>query len=418
MSGSELRLRGLAAVDPRAVPLPAGTEVGTRVDRVVGERRVPQGAVGRVVLVDGDAVDVSIVGVGVVRYARGELVPRKQGQLAYAARRAAAWDALRGCSVLEATVGSRAWGLADAGSDTDVRGVFVWPLAWASSLAEPASDLVSLDGSTTLWEVGKAVRQALRADPNTLEMLFVRGVRATDVIGEWILAERDAFVSVEIYGTFGRYAVSQLERLTQMLRLAEHRSLVMQWLREEPAPGLDEVGRRLGELAGRGADAEAVGKDYVKQLYRSMYDQGVLPSREYGALVDLARREGASFELPRELRPKNAYHLLRLIGTAIEWLRSGRAELEVAEPLRATLLAIKRGELPLAEVVRLADAMTPELEAARNASRLPRRADVGRADALLRRVRGEVARRAVEGAPGPLGAAAPAPPEVAWEDDA
>jgi len=418
VSGSELRLRGLAAVDPRAVPLPAGTEVGTRVDRVVGERRVPQGAVGRVVLVDGDAVDVSIVGVGVVRYARGELVPRKQGQLAYAARRAAAWDALRGCSVLEATVGSRAWGLADAGSDTDVRGVFVWPLAWASSLAEPASDLVSLDGSTTLWEVGKAVRQALRADPNTLEMLFVRGVRATDVIGEWILAERDAFVSVEIYGTFGRYAVSQLERLTQMLRLAEHRSLVMQWLREEPAPGLDEVGRRLGELAGRGADAEAVGKDYVKQLYRSMYDQGVLPSREYGALVDLARREGASFELPRELRPKNAYHLLRLIGTAIEWLRSGRAELEVAEPLRATLLAIKRGELPLAEVVRLADAMTPELEAARNASRLPRRADVGRADALLRRVRGEVARRAVEGAPGPLGAAAPAPPEVAWEDDA
>src|SRR5207253_3249855 len=124
---------------------------------------------------------------------------------------------------------------------TDLRGVFVWPLAWVSGLAEPATDLVSLDGSTTLWEVGKTIRQALRADPNTLEMLFVPGVRALDPIGEWILEARDAFVSVEIYGTFGRYAVSQLERLTHMMRLAEHRSVVMEWLRAEPAPGLDEV---------------------------------------------------------------------------------------------------------------------------------------------------------------------------------
>src|SRR6185295_4437407 len=139
--------------------------------------------------------------------------------------------------------------------------------------------------------------------------------------GEWLLAERDAFVSVEIYGTFGRYAVGQLERLTHMLRLAEHRSVVMEWLRAEPAPDLDEVGRRLGALSPRpgvrAADAEALGKEYVKQLYRSLYDQGVLPAREFSALIALARSQGASFEVPRELRPKNAYHLIRLISTAI-----------------------------------------------------------------------------------------------------
>ena len=50
--------------------------------------------------------------------------------------------------------------------------VFVLPLAWTTGLAEPPLDLVSLDGSQTYWEVGKAIRQALRADPNTLEMLF------------------------------------------------------------------------------------------------------------------------------------------------------------------------------------------------------------------------------------------------------
>ena len=44
----DLRLRNLEQLDARAVPLPHGTEVVTRVDRIVGERRIPQGTVGRV----------------------------------------------------------------------------------------------------------------------------------------------------------------------------------------------------------------------------------------------------------------------------------------------------------------------------------------------------------------------------------
>jgi hypothetical protein len=87
----------------------------------------------------------------------------------------------------------------------------------------PPEDLVSADGSSTYWAAGKAVRQALRADPNTLEMLFLPGARPLDPIGERLLAERDAFVSVERYGTFGRYAIGQLRRLEQGLRLAERR---------------------------------------------------------------------------------------------------------------------------------------------------------------------------------------------------
>lgn len=197
-------MKKLASVDPRSAPLPNGTEVTTRVDRVVDERRVPQGAVGRVVAVSGEDVDVAIVGVGVLRYARDELVPRKLGQARYAERRAAAWAALRPCVVLEAVVGSRAWGLDDAGSDTDKRGVFALPIPWSSGLGEPPRDLVSEDGSVTYWEARKAIEQALRANPNTLEMLFVEDVRALDEIGEWILADREAFVSSEIHGTFAR----------------------------------------------------------------------------------------------------------------------------------------------------------------------------------------------------------------------
>jgi len=213
---ADLRIRELASLDPLAVPLPHGTEVSTRVDRVISpERRVPQGAVGRVVGSQGDMLDVMIVGVGVLRYARNELLPRKVGQTRYARRRAHAWDALRSCAVLESTVGSRAWGLAEDGSDTDLRGVFVLPFSWTIGLGDPPRDLVSEDGSTTYWEAQKAIKQALRADPNTLEMLYVSSARALDPIGQWILDERDAFASAEIYGSFGRYALSQLKRLSQ-----------------------------------------------------------------------------------------------------------------------------------------------------------------------------------------------------------
>ncbi|HXN32927.1 MAG TPA: hypothetical protein VN894_13750 [Polyangiaceae bacterium] len=102
----DLRLRNLEHLDARAVPLPHGTEVVTRVDRIAGERRVPQGSVGRVTRADGDDLEVTVVGVGVLRYSRDEVSPRRVGQALFAQRRADAWEALRPCIVLEATVGS------------------------------------------------------------------------------------------------------------------------------------------------------------------------------------------------------------------------------------------------------------------------------------------------------------------------
>lgn len=409
--------RPLAPFDPLAVPLPSGTEVTTRVARVVpGGRPVPEGAVGRVVGAAGAMFDVKILGVGVLRYARSELVPRKVGQVRYAQRRADAWEALRPCTVLEATVGSRAWGLAEEGSDTDLRGAFVLPFPWSAGLGEPPRDLVSEDGSATYWEASKMIRQALRADPNTLELLFVSSVRALDPIGEWILAERDAFVSTEIYGSFGRYALSQLKRLSQSQRLAEHRAVVLEWLREEPTPSLDEVAERLAKVSPRVAptfaDAVHQAKEYIKQLYRSLYDQGLLPERDFASMIHFARGKADEVELPRELRPKNAYNLVRLLGSAIHWLTTGEPALETTGAFRDLLLSIKRGQVSLDETLREAEARTRELEAARQATKLPRHADVGRADALLRRIHEESARRWLAQGPGPWGAGAPATPEI------
>ncbi len=416
----DLRLRHLAHLDPLAVALPHGTEVTTRTAKTVGERRVPQGTIGRVVKIVGDELDVAIVGVGTLRYARRELSPRRVGQVLWAQRRETAWSSLLPCVVIDAQVGSHAWGLADAASDDDRRGVFALPLPWTLGLVEPPQDLVREDGSATYWAIGKAIRQALRADPNTLEMLFVPGARARDAVGQWLLDERDAFVSVEIHGSFGRYALGQLRRLEQAQRLAEHRVVVLEWLRADEAPGLDEVAQRLARLSPRASASEADGvlqaKQAVKQLYRSLFDQGLIPAADFASLVAFAGGPNAELELSRELRPKNAYNMLRLLTTATRWLAEGTPSFEAEGALRDRLLAIKRGEVALDDVLAEAEAMAPALDAAKASSSLPARPDVARADRLSRRIGEEVARRWSLREPGPFGAEAPPPPDVEWSE--
>ena len=408
------RLPGLADIDPLSAPLPHGTEVTTRVERVVAGKRVPQGLVGRVVRARDGGFDVLIIGVGEAWYARSELAPRNLGQIEFAQRRESAWQALLPCTVLEATVGSHAWGLAGEGSDTDKRGAFALPFTWTVGLVAPQTDLVSADGSHTLWEIRKLVQQALRADPNTLELLFVPTSRPLDPIGEWLLEARDAFVSKLMFGSFGRYALSQLSKLSSAHRLAEHRDLVLQWLTEEPAPTLDEVAARLARISPRQAPSEAdallQAKTYIKQLYRSLSDQGLIEANDFKALERYARSGGRRPPESRELRPKNAYNLLRLIHLATGWLRTGQPAFEAKGAFRERLLAIKQGEVPLEEVLRDAEAHSPELEAARDESSLPEHPDYVRADALLKRIGAEIARRFVEQVPGPFGKDAPPAP--------
>lgn len=403
-----LRLGGLGDLDPEGVPLPAGTEVTTRVDREIDGEIRTKGASARVTAIDGDRVEVVFLDGKRATYQRAEVVPRKLGVVRYAQRRAAVWEQLRPCVVIDTIVGSRAWGVASEASDEDRRGVFVLPLPWTTGLVDPPLDLASLDGSQAYWELGKAIRQALRADPNTLEMLFA-GPQVIDPMGAELVAIRGAFVSQEIYGSFGRYALSQLDRLEHNQRLAEHRVTIIAWLRDDPDLGLDAAADRLA--AEVGVDRLRA-RDYIKQLYRSMYDQGVIAANDWASLRAAA---GTNLELPRDLRPKNAYNLIRLLDTAIRWLAGEPPDVRVSEALRPTLLSIKAGEVPMPDVMALARELTPRLEAAREASPLPVHPDVAAAERVLRAAREEAAARWVSRAAGPWGADAAPPPEATFD---
>lgn len=403
--------------DPLLVPLPNGTQVTLSLNVTTPTGRVlPTGSVGRVVRTRGAQVDVLVVGAGTLELQRSQVKVLKEGQLRFALSRQAAWDALLPNVVLRAVVGSRAWGLAQDGSDTDHRGIMVLPFHWTVGLLRPPQELVSLDGSDTYWSVDKAVRQALRADPNTLELLFVDGVTATHEMGAWLLAERDAFVSQHILGSFGRYAVSQLHKLQQSSRLANHRALLLDWLQQDPALTLDDAARRLAvQSLGAAPDHTAAvqhARASIQQLYRSLFDQGLLPASDFSSLALFAATGARDVELPRELRPKNAYNLLRLIYTARDWLRTGVPSLRVGGALRQRLLDIKAGNVALEEVLAEAQAAWDGLAAAKLESPLPPEPDVERAHRVLARIGVEAARLAVQEAPGPFGRDA-APPPVA-----
>jgi RNA repair pathway DNA polymerase beta family len=411
---------GLTNDDLESVALPVGTEVLTVVDRTIDGKNRSQGAVGRVTRIDNNSnYHIGFVDGKSAAYLRNELMPRKAGLVRYAIRRANDWGDLHRCVVMDSVVGSTAWGLRDANSDEDHRGIFVLPMPWLTGLTEPPQDLLSPDGTSAHWELGKAIRQALRADPNTLEMLF-SSPTSLDEMAVPLLKIAIAFVSQEIYGSFGRYALAQLDRLVHNQRLALHRETALLWLRDDPQLTLNAAAERLVDAAQVAAptrtDAVQRSRDYLKQLYRSMYDQGLLSSNEWTALAAYAASGDAAFELPRDLRPKNAYNLIRLLDEGTRWLRGEPATVRVPDNMRATLLSIKRGELPMDDVVMMARSMTPALEAARENSPLPRWPDVTAAEAALREIRHIAADRWVKQDPGPWGANAAPPPIATYTD--
>ena len=399
------------------IQLPHGTDVITRVPKEIDRTAadLPAGSVGRIVGSDAESVDVQVLGIGVVRYRRDEVAPFRSGQLRYAVARDAAWKALRGNIVVEATVGSHAWGLAEAHSDVDRRGLFVLPFPWSARLGAAQAELTSVDGSSTYWEIAKVIAQAVRADPNTLEMLFVPSVRALDPLGQQVLSERDAFASARIYASFGQYALSQLKKLKRSLRLADHHDVVLGWLRDDATLSLDQAAARLAvEAAIVGPDAQLTAKEHIKQLYASLCDQGILPEKSFEALRNHAREEKHAVDLPRRLRPKNAYNLLRLLLTATHWLRAGAPAFEMQGAVREELLRIKRGEVELDAVVARAQALKHDLDEAYRTTRLPERPDLARAQRLLLAVREEAAQRWLVRAPGAFGADAPSVALPEW----
>ncbi|MGW5640091.1 nucleotidyltransferase domain-containing protein [Streptomyces sp. NPDC003832] len=215
---------------------------------------------------------------------------------------------VRDHTVYACVMGSRAFGLATDGSDTDRRGVFLAPTPLFWRFDKPPTHVEGPAEEQFSWELERFCELALRANPNILECLHSPLVEHADATGRELLGLRDAFLSRQAHDTFARYALGQRKKLQ--------------------------------------ADV-----------------------RNHGA--------------PRW---KHAMHLLRLLISAGDLLRTGALTIDVGDR-RGPLLAVKRGEVPWPEVEAWMNRLAEEAERAAGRSPLPAEPDRRRVEDFLVRVR-------------------------------
>ncbi|MDX2816380.1 nucleotidyltransferase domain-containing protein [Streptomyces sp. NPDC006207] len=217
-------------------------------------------------------------------------------------------DLVRRHTVYACVMGSRAFGLATDGSDTDRRGVYVAPTPLFWRFDKPPRHVDGPEPEQFSWELERFCELALRANPNILECLHSPLVEHVDDTGKELLALRGAFLSRHVHESFARYATGQLRKLE--------------------------------------ADV-----------------------RTHGA--------------PRW---KHAMHLLRLLISARDLLRTGELRIGVGDH-RERLLAVKRGEVGWSETESWMLRLYGEAEAAAPRSPLPDEPDRARVEDFLVRVR-------------------------------
>jgi predicted nucleotidyltransferase len=208
------------------VVIPPGMRVVTRVGIPEEGGRPPRapGAVGVVVRAPGNGeADYR------VRFPGGQefvLPPRAirplrhyQGDALEPAADPAVEAALRERIIYRCVVGSRAYGLDEAGSDTDRRGIYLAPPDIVASLAGAPEQIEDPETEECYWELKKFLILALKANPNALECLYTPLVEMATPLARELLGLRDAFLSKLVYQTFNGYVISEFKRLDRAMRL-------------------------------------------------------------------------------------------------------------------------------------------------------------------------------------------------------
>ncbi|MER7488839.1 nucleotidyltransferase domain-containing protein [Streptomyces sp. NPDC126497] len=211
-------------------------------------------------------------------------------------------------TIYACVMGSRAFGLATEGSDTDRRGVFLAPTPLFWRFEKPPTHVEGPAEEQFSWELERFCELALRANPNILECLHSPLVEYADATGRELLSLRGAFLSRRVHTTFTRYAHGQRRKLE--------------------------------------ADVRAHGAP----------------------------------------RWKHAMHLLRLLISARDLLRTGALTIDVGEE-REPLLAVKRGEVSWSEVESRMTRLAEEGARAAPRSPLPEEPDRRRVEDFLVRAR-------------------------------
>lgn len=117
--------------------------------------------------------------------------------------------------ILEGITGSKAYGLDHAGSDTDIKGIYVEPTEKVLSLGWDLQHSTKdhTDPDWVYHEVQKYIKLAMGGNPTVLELLFLDGYTKLTKAGKMLVDNRHLFLSNVIYKSYGGYALSQARKL-------------------------------------------------------------------------------------------------------------------------------------------------------------------------------------------------------------
>lgn len=204
--------------------IPVGTQIVTLIEiKVINENRFqPRGAVGVVHWQPSDNSHSYLVEFTDGSHSslkREEFVVRKQFQTEMAADALTDLD-LHQFVIYRCVVGSRAFGLDDESSDTDVRGIYLPPARLHWSLYGVPEQLENKEREECFWELQKFLILALKANPNILECLNTPLVEHKTELAQELLDMRAIFFSKLVYQTYNGYVLSQFKKLEQDLKTA------------------------------------------------------------------------------------------------------------------------------------------------------------------------------------------------------
>jgi len=385
-------------LNENSIIIPKGTDVVLKSSqRAEDGYMLKQGTVGRVTGFFYNTYEVTLPAGRKVVCQRDQLVVQKQNVLEQISKSHYDWMELKENIIYESTVGSHAWGLNDETSDIDKKGIFILPFRALATIYSVPDELKDPETDSQYWEIQKAIYQALRADANTLETLWSPLVTKKTEMGELLIGQKYIFVSGNIYGSFCRYAMSQFKKIQQKLQSFKLQELVIDIIKETPIITLDELSLMICDkkfITGKGAFNKA--KDLIIDLYQSLYDRGLIEERGFDVLKNYVLNSPCELIHPRKYRPKNAYNLIRLLYSGINWMKEGEPLIEVKGEIREELLLIKKGEVPIEDTIEKAHDLAKEFEKAYEVTKLPPEPDYEKADKLLRKCREQMALEHIE----------------------
>ncbi len=370
-------------LDENSITIPKGTDVVLKSPQKSDDGYILKaGTVGRVQSFYYNTYEIITPGGRKIICQRDQLVVQKQNVLHEISRSQYEWKELKNEIIYEAIVGSQAWGLSDESSDTDKKGIFLLPFSATASIYNAPDEIRNPDTDSQYWEVQKAIYQGLRADANTLETLWSPLVCKITELGEELRKKRAIFISKYIYGSFGHYAMSQFKKIRQKLNRYKVQNQIIVIIGEHPDLNMEQVSELLAEKMPLKTPYEA--KELITDLYQSLYDRGLLPQRGFDILKEFLKNAPEDEIMPaRKYRPKNAYNLLRLLYSGINWMTEGEPLIEVKGVIKDELLSVKKGEIPIEETLEKAHELAERFEKVYEKTSLPEEPDYKSADEFL-----------------------------------